>query len=92
MFSLRNFLFFVLQADPSPVYDDVAAVAVTSDLVERANTEVGTDVQYASIKFQSMASAEVGSYANIQHHQTQQTQEDVEYASVKFSRPKDTSL
>ncbi|XP_041959187.1 sialoadhesin-like isoform X1 [Alosa sapidissima] len=88
--SKGNTTISVQQTDPSPVYDDVAAVAVASDLAWRRKTEAHNDVQYASVQFKSSKEAKMAPYASVEHPQTQTAQEDVQYALLNFSRPKDT--
>ncbi|XP_062399422.1 B-cell receptor CD22-like isoform X2 [Sardina pilchardus] len=83
----RNTTISAQQTDPSPVYDDVAAVAVTSDLAWRRKAEVDNDVEYASVRFKSSKEAEMAPYTGVQRPQAQ---EDVQYASVNFSRPTNT--
>ena len=73
------------QADSDLVYDDVSAVAATSDPARRRNTEADDDVQYSIIQFKDSKEAEVAPYASVQSPRAQTAQKDVQspYASVQ---------
>ena len=76
------------QADSDLVYDDVSAVAATSDPATRRNTEADDDVQYSIIQFKDSKEAEVAPYASVQSPRAQTAQEDVQspYPSVQSPR------
>ncbi|XP_030638744.1 uncharacterized protein LOC115819322 [Chanos chanos] len=73
-------------ADSDPVYDNVSAVAMTSDPTQRVNTDDQGDVHYANVQFSHSKRQEVSLYSTTQHQQPDKQEEDVQYVTVNFSR------